>query len=89
MTHVVTLTGSCTATYKHLSYTNKSRGVIGPLLRKAIEEGLMTEEDMVVVHRDGTAVFLPCKVKAFSAYTIKETDAGLQRKKYVPFDLDL
>lgn len=86
MTHIVTLHGSDEARYKNLSYKNSTKGVIGPLLRTAIDLGYLTEDDMVEVYRDGVQVFLPCKALAFTHYTIKENDSGLVRSKYRPFD---
>ena len=87
MMHTVTLHKSNEARYKHLSYVNASRGVIGPLLRRAVKEGLLKEDDMVVVLRGDTVVFNPCEVRGFSDYDIREGDRGLARVKHKPFDM--
>ena len=84
--YVVKLEGSNTAILGDLKYVNNKGGVIGPLLRKAITKGYLTPECMVSVTRDDKEVFAVCKAKVFSDYTVSETDRGLQRKKFVPYD---
>jgi hypothetical protein len=86
MMHEVKLEGSNTAILGGIKHVNNKGGAIGPLLRKAIGKGVLTPECMVTVTRDGRQVFLPCKAKTFSGYTISETDRGLVRKKFVPYE---
>ena len=87
MIHTVTLEEYHKAHYKHLKYVNRTKGVVGPVLRLAIAEGLLNEDDMVQVERDGVVVFEPTKVKTWTDYDIKEGDKGLVRIKYVPFSM--
>ena len=84
--HEVKLEGNNTAVLGDIKHVNNKGGVIGPLLRKAISKGVLTPECTVRVTRDGQQVFLPCKAKAFSEYTLSETDKGLIRKKFVPYE---
>ena len=84
--HEVKLEGSNSATLGDIQHTNNKGGVIGPLLRKAISKGVLTPECMVKVTRVGKQVFLPCKAKVYSDYTLSETDQGFVRKKFVPYE---
>jgi len=87
MTHIVYLEEHNKAVYKHLSYTNETKGVIGPLIRKAIEDGLMDRDDTVVVMRGSQQVFKPCNAYIWADYDIKEGSGGLRRVKYKPFEM--
>lgn len=84
--HVVTLESTDTARMGDLVYKNSKGGVIGPLLRKAVKQGLLTDECEVYVQRDGINVFLPCKASVFTGKSLKEDDKGLRHIKYVPYE---
>jgi hypothetical protein len=84
--HTVKLTGCYKASLGSLEYVNKKGSPIGPLLRKAIKAGTLKSDDMVEVTRDGKRAFLPCKASVFSDYTVTDTDKGIVRKKYVPYE---
>lgn len=84
--HIVTLEGCNTARLGDLEHTSSKGGVIGPLVRKAIKQGILTEDCMIHVKRDDTACFLPCKASVFSNKTTKEDDKGLREVKFVPYD---
>lgn len=86
MTHVVELIGSNSAKLGDLTFTHQRKGVIGPLLRRAVKLGIVKEDDDVIVVRNGTTVFNPCKVSGYTEYTYYENDAGISRRKYVPYD---
>lgn len=87
MTHVVELIGSNSAKLGDLTFTHKHRSVVGPLLRRAVKLGIVKEDDDVIVVRNGTTVFNPCKVKGYTDYTYSERDSGIVRSKYVSYDI--
>ena len=84
--HQITLEGCDTARMGDLSYTSSKGGVIGPLVRKAVREGVLTEDCMVAVYRNGNTAFLPCKASVFSTKSLKEDDLGLRHIKYKPYE---
>ena len=84
--HIVTLEGTDTARMGELVYKNSKGGVIGPLIRKAVKEGLLTEDCTVRVERNGMSAFLPCKARVFTSKSLKEDDKGMRYVKYVPYD---
>lgn len=85
MTHVVELIGHNSARLGDISFTHNRKGVVAPLLRRAMKLGLVEEDDPVIVVRNGTTVFTPATVKDYVEYTYVENDAGIKRIKYVPY----
>ncbi|MCP4487296.1 MAG: hypothetical protein GY820_08265 [Gammaproteobacteria bacterium] len=86
MRHTVELEEYHTAKLGGLEYKSKTGGVIGPVLRKAMKEGIVSEGDTVRVMRGDTLCFSDVPVEAFTSYNIKEDDKGLRRIKYVPYE---
>lgn len=88
MKHTVQLYGTSRADLGLLSYKNQRKGPVGPLLRKALLLGDVSEGDTVVVMRGNTVVFPERPVTDYTNYTYVENDNGIRRVVYQPWEKD-